>query len=326
MSVDWQNIAGSVKTCLIIDKMHGSIVPLLAQIGYRGDYQPTITRAEVLATIADYDGLIVRSKMAIDRELIDQAQNLKFVGRAGAGLDQLDLVALEERGIAVLNAPEGNRDALAEHAVGMLLTLLNKIHLADRQIRAGFWDREAHRGTELMGKTVGLIGYGYMGQAFARRLCGFGVTVLAYDKYRQNYGDDYAQEATMEDLYEQTDVLSLHVPLTEETQNLVDKTYLERFRKNLFLINTARGQIITFDTLVAALRSGKLRGAALDVLENEKLAQLNDQQRPFFHELTHDELIADRIVFTPHVAGWTYESYEKINQVLVDKIKKLNLP
>ena len=325
MSVDWQNIAGSVKTCLIIDKMHDSIVPLLAQIGYEGHYRPTITRAEVLATIADYDGLIVRSKIAIDRELIDQAQKLKFVGRAGAGLDQLDLAALEARSITVLNAPEGNQDALAEHAVGMLLTLLNKIHLADRQIRAGVWDREANRGVELMGKTVGLIGYGYMGQAFAQRLSGFGVTVLAYDKYRQNYGDAYAQEATMEQLYEQTDVLSLHVPLTEETQNMVDKMYLERFRKSLFLVNTARGKIVTFETLVQALRSGKLLGAALDVLENEKLAQLNDQQRTLFDKLTHTDSISERVVFTPHVAGWTYESYEKINQVLVDKIKNLNL-
>ena len=310
-----------MKKCLIIDRTHACIIPLLKEIGYRADYHPGLSRAEVLERITDYDGLIVRSKLAVDRELLERAERLRFVGRAGAGLDLLDLEALHRRGIQVVNAPEGNRDALAEHMVGMLLCLLNKIHQADRQVRRGIWDREGSRGTELMGKTVGLVGYGYMGQAFARRLSGFGVEVLAYDKYKQNYGDEYATEAAMEELYERTDILSFHVPLTEETHRYVNEAYLNRFQKDIFLLNSARGKIITFRTLAESIRRGKIRGAALDVLENEQLTQLSDEQRHYL-----DELIAsDRVLFTPHVAGWTHESYEKISRVLAEKIAALKL-
>ncbi len=220
-----------MKKCLIIDDLHGCIIPLLEEAGYAVAYRPGLSRPEVLRCIADYEGLIVRSKLAVDQELIDAAPNLRFVGRAGAGLDQLNVDALTARNIAILNAPEGNRDALAEHLVGMLLTLLNHIHRADQQVRAGEWDREGNRGVELMGKTVGLVGYGYMGQAFAQRLSGFGVTVLAYDKYRKDYTDRYATQATMSELHERAEVLSFHVPLTEETHQLVDKSYLDRFQK-----------------------------------------------------------------------------------------------
>lgn len=310
-----------MKKCLIVDKMHDSIVPLLNDIGFEADYLPTITRQEVLEQISEYDGLIVRSKLMIDRELIERATRLTFVARAGAGLDQLDEIALNERDISILNAPEGNRDALAEHTIGMLLNLFNHISVADRQIREGKWDREGNRGIELMGKTVGLIGYGFMGQAFAQRLSGFGVTVLAYDKYKQNYSDAFAREASMEELYSQADILSLHVPLTEETQFLVDENYLSRFDKNIFLVNTARGKVIRLKSLVDALESGKVRGAALDVLENEKINSLTEEQQNSFNYLRQSE----RVVFTPHVAGWTFESYEKINLTLVRKIKALNL-
>lgn len=309
-----------MKKCLIIDQLHECIIPLLEQAGYQVDYQPGLSRAEVLAKISAYEGLIVRSKLAVDQELIDRAAALEFVGRAGAGLDQLDVDALTARNITVLNAPEGNRDALAEHSVGMLLGLLNKIYQADRQIRSGLWDREANRGVELMGKTVGIVGYGYMGQAFARRLSGFGVKVLAYDKYKQHYGDHYAAEAPMDALYEQADIVSFHVPLTEETRFMVDKSYLNRFRKDTFLLNTARGKIITLKTLANAIARGKVRGAALDVLENEQLTQLTDEQQRYLDELSRSE----RVLFTPHVGGWTYESYEKISRVLAEKIAALN--
>nr|WKN35335.1 2-hydroxyacid dehydrogenase [Tunicatimonas sp. TK19036] len=310
-----------MKKCLIVDKMHDSIVPLLNDIGFEAEYLPTITRQEVLEQISEYDGLIVRSKLMIDRELIERATRLTFVARAGAGLDQLDEIALNERDISILNAPEGNRDALAEHTIGMLLNLFNHISVADRQIREGKWDREGNRGIELMGKTVGLIGYGFMGQAFAQRLSSFGVTVLAYDKYKQNYSDAFAREASMDELYSQADILSLHVPLTEETQFLVDENYLSRFDKNIFLVNTARGKVIRLKSLVDALESGKVRGAALDVLENEKINSLTKEQQNSFNYLRQSE----RVVFTPHVAGWTFESYEKINLTLVRKIKALNL-
>ncbi len=307
--------------CLIIDKMHQSIIPMLEAIGLQPDYRPDIQRKEILESIGRYTGLIVRSKTHIDRELIAEATHLRFVGRAGAGLDQLDVEALAERNITVVNAPEGNRDALAEHAVGMLLCLMNKMHTADQQVRRHVWDREGNRGTELMGKTVGLIGYGYMGQALARRLSGFGVKVLAYDKYKADYGDTYAQEASMEQIYTDADILSLHVPLTPETLFFIDEAYLQRFRKSIILLNTARGKVIKLKTLYEALKSGKIIGAALDVLENEKLAKLSEEQATYFQQLTQ----SDRILFTPHVAGWTYESYEKINQILTEKIKRLNL-
>lgn len=309
-----------MKKCLIIDQLHECIIPLLEQAGYQVDYQPNLLREEVLNRISSYEGLIVRSKLAVDQELIERATALQFVGRAGAGLDQLDIDALAAHNITVLNAPEGNRDALAEHAIGLLLGLLNKICQANQQIRSGTWDREANRGVELMGKTVGIIGYGYMGQAFAQRLSGFGVTVLAYDKYRQNYGDRYATEASMDMLYEQVDILSFHVPLTEETHHFIDESYLNGFQKDIFLLNTARGKIITLKTLACAIAQGKVRGAALDVLENEKLAQLTDEQRQYFDKLRQSE----QVLFTPHVGGWTYESYEKISRVLAEKITALN--
>lgn len=307
--------------CLIIDKMHESIIPMLEHIGLHPHYHPDIRREEVLHIIGDYTGLIVRSKTAIDRELIDRAVHLRFVARAGAGLDQLDEKVLADRNITIINAPEGNRDALAEHATGMLLALMNKMHTADQHIRKGIWDREGNRGVELMGKTVGLIGYGYMGQAFARRLSGFGVRVLAYDKYKEKYGDAYAQEADMEALYESADILSLHVPLSSETRFLIDDNFLRHFRKNIFLLNTARGKVIKLKTLSEAIESGKIRGAALDVLENEKLNNLSEEQKLYFNRLAYSE----SVIFTPHVGGWTFESYEKINRVLADKIKALNL-
>lgn len=297
------------------------MVPLLEGIGYEAYYRPDIQREELLQIIGKYEGLIVRSKTNIDKALIEKADRLKFVARAGAGVDQIDVEVLQSRHIHLLNAPEGNRDALAEHAIGMLLCLLNKIHWADQQVRKGIWDREGNRGVELMGKTIGLIGYGHMGQAFARRLSGFGVQVLAYDKYRQNYGDAYARKASMEQIFEQTDVLSFHIPLTAETQYMVDVSYLNSFKRNIYLINTARGEIIKLEVLAKMLENGKLRGAVLDVLENEKLNRLTLSQQTAFNKIIQSE----RVIFTPHVAGWTYESYEKINQVLVAKIKLLNL-
>jgi D-3-phosphoglycerate dehydrogenase len=226
--------------------------------------------------------------------------------------------ACRQRNIALFNAPEGNRVAVAEHALGMLLCLFNKLHLADRQVRGGTWDREGNRGVELMGKTVGIIGYGNTGREFARRVNAFGCPVLAYDKYQQGYGDPFAEESTLEAIYEQADVLSLHVPLTPETLGWVDENFLGRFRKEIYLVNTARGEIVPLAGLMAALESGKVHGACLDVLENEKLATLNPTQRAAFDALA----ASDRVLLTPHVAGWTHESYRKINLVLVEKIAR----
>jgi D-3-phosphoglycerate dehydrogenase len=303
---------------LIADEMYPSIVPMLEEQGFRVAYQPAITRQEMLECIAPYQGLIIRSKTNLDKPMLDKAVNLRFIGRAGAGLDQIDLDVVEQRSIHLMNAPEGNRDAVAEHAVAMLLCLLNHILRSDQQVRQGIWKREANRGTELGGKTVAIIGYGNTGRAFAKRLSSFGCRVLAYDEYLSDYSDSYAQESGMTEIFEQADVLSLHVPLTEKTRRLVNEAYLNRFRKDIYVINTSRGEVLELKALQAKLQVGKVLGACLDVLENEKLATLTPDQRIVFETLAQ----SDRVIFTPHIAGWTHESYSRINDVLVEKIGK----
>jgi D-3-phosphoglycerate dehydrogenase len=303
---------------LVIDLMHESLLPLLAAKGLSADYRPGIKREEVYDAVGDYEGLVVRSKITIDEALLQRATRLRFIARAGAGMDQIDVEACRKRNITLFNAPEGNRVAVAEHALGMLLCLFNKLHLADRQVRGGTWDREGNRGVELMGKTVGIIGYGNTGREFARRVGAFGCPVLAYDKYQQDYGDAFAEASSLEAIFEQADVLSLHVPLTTETLGWVDEAFLGRFHKSIYLVNTARGEIVPLAGLVAALKSGKVHGACLDVLENEKLAMLNPDQRVAFEALA----ASDRVLLTPHVAGWTHESYHKINLVLVEKMAR----
>lgn len=303
---------------LIIDEMHLSIISMLEKDGHQVTYSPKITRSEILEQVATYDGLIIRSKTPMDRELLEKAINLKFIGRAGAGLDQIDLDYLVERRVKLFHAAKGNRDAVAEHAVGGLLALFNNVIKADGEIRKGIWDREGNRGHELMGKTVGILGYGNMGKSFAKRLAGFGVKVLAYDKYKMDFGNDLVQEVMWEKVKAEADILSIHVPLTPETRNFFTLEELESFGKPFCLINTARGEVISFATLNAALDRGILRGAVLDVLENEKFQKFSPDQKSEFEKLAARQ----NVIFSPHVAGWTFESYEKINKVLVKKIKK----
>lgn len=304
---------------LVADEMFPTLMPMLQNLGFHVDYQPSITREQMLACIGRYQGLIIRSKTTLDQEMLDQADRLQFIGRAGAGLDLIDLDTVAQRNIHLLNAPEGNRDSVAEHAVALLLCLLNHLVRADREVRQGLWKREANRGTEMGGKTVALIGYGNTGRAFARRLHSFGCRLLAYDALLRNYADPYASESSMEAIFEQADVLSLHVPLTDQTRMLVDEHYLSRFRKNIYLINTARGEVLSLRALCSALESGKVLGAGLDVLENEKIQKLTPQQQRDFDCLTQ----SDRVILTPHIAGWTHESYQRINEVLVEKISRL---
>lgn len=301
---------------LIIDEMHESIIPLLTREGFAVDYRPDIGRSEVEAVIHDYDGLIIRSKLAMDRDLLEKAIQLKFIGRAGAGLDNIDLDYLKERDIPILNAPEGNRDAVAEHAIGMLLALFNHLPSAHEQVRDKIWQREQNRGEELAGKTVGIFGFGNMGTALAKKLQGFDVRVLAYDKYKTGFGGPLAEEVSFEQLREEADILSVHVPLTAETRNYFTRDVLNGFRKSFYFINTARGEVITFDTLNEVLESGKMKGAVLDVLENEKLQALSPAQKRSFEKLAQKP----NVLFSPHVAGWTFQSYEKINKVLVNKL------
>lgn len=301
---------------LIADAMHPSIMPMLGAKGFTADYLPRIQRSEIIDALQNYDGMIIRSKTNIDKALLANAERLKFIARAGAGLDQIDLPAVSKRNIQLFNAPEGNRDAVAEHALGMLLCLFNKLHLGNQQVRNKVWDREGNRGVELGGKTVGLIGYGNMGRAFARRLNAFGCKVLAYDRYLSGFSDAYAQEVTLQDLYDQCHVLSLHVPLTPETNKLVNTDFISRFKHTIYIINTSRGEIIPLSALQETLLSGKVLGACLDVLENEKLQTLTPIQQAAFDYLINSE----QVIFSPHVAGWTHESYVRINEVLVEKI------
>lgn len=310
-----------VPKILIVDEMFPSILPLLKEKGFEVEYSPSINREGILDKIDAFQGIVIRSKTVLDQVLLSKATNLRFIARAGAGLDQIDLEEVKKRGIQLFNAPEGNRDAVAEHAVGMLLCLFNHLHLADQQVRSGKWDREGNRGLEIKGKTVGLIGYGNTGQAFAKRLSSFECQVLAYDKYAPAKSGSYATESTMEELFERADILSLHVPLTSETRLIVNETFLKRFKKDIFIINTARGEVIQLKALYQALQSGKVRGACLDVLENEKIGKLTPEQQETFDLLTQ----STKVLFSPHVAGWTHESYHRINEVLVEKIATLDL-
>jgi D-3-phosphoglycerate dehydrogenase / 2-oxoglutarate reductase len=307
--------------CLIIDSMHESIFGMLTEIGVSYDYRPTIKREEIKSILANYDGLMVRSKTIIDRDLLGEQPSLKFIARAGAGIDNLEENYILEKGIAIVHAAEGNRDAVAEYTVGALLSLMRNIPRADKEVRSMIWEREGNRGEEIMGKTVGLIGYGNMGQSFARRLKGFECKVLAYDKYKTNFSDSCAIESTMEDLHREADILSLHIPLTAETRAIVDQQYLNRFRKKLILVNTSRGEIVPFESIVQGFATNKLRGSVLDVLENEKLSTLTEPQMAAFNSLK----VRTDVIFTPHIAGWTYESHIKINVALTEKIKALKL-
>ena len=304
---------------LIADEMHPSLLPMLEQAGFAFRYEPKISRSALLEQIANYDGLLIRSKTPVDAEVFEQAGRLRFIGRAGAGLDLIDLDIAKSRNIQVFHAGEGNRDAVAEHTVGMLLGLLANIAKSDREVRQGIWNREGNRGYELGSLTVGIVGFGNNGRATARRLSGFGCRVLCYDKYLTNYGGTYAQEAEMEQIMEEADVLSLHVPLTTETRMMIDDGFIKRFEKPFYLINIARGEIVSLSALVRGLESGKVRGACLDVLENEKLARLTPDQQAAFDYLRN----SDKVLLTPHVAGWTHESYIRINEVLVSQLKEL---
>ncbi|WEK18888.1 MAG: 2-hydroxyacid dehydrogenase [Candidatus Pedobacter colombiensis] len=300
---------------LIVDDLHPAFKENATAFGYEVHDQPLITRAETLAIIADYDGIAVRTKFQIDKELMDAARNLKFIARAGAGLDNIDEALAKQRNIVLLNAPEGNMDAVGEHATGLLLSLMNNFRNADIEVRNGIWDREGNRGYELKGRTVGIIGYGFMGKSFARKLSGFEVNVIAYDKYKTGFSDEYAKEVSMEEIVKQSDVLSLHIPLTAETRQLVDDEYLLHFRKPIFFINTARGEIVNTKAVLSAIKNNKIIGAGLDVLEVEKFPALEAQD--WFNDLKS----SGKVILTPHVGGWTFESYRKISEVLAEKLR-----
>ena len=307
------------KNILIVDDLHSIFIEQTEALGYTCNYQPQIKLVEVMDIIAGYEGLVIRSNFQVDRVFLDAATQLKFIARAGAGMDNIDEAYAQEKGIVLINAPEGNSDAVGEHAIGLLLSLMNNLNRGDAEVRAGLWQREANRGYELKGRTVGIIGYGHMGQSFARKLKGFGVQVIAYDKYKTGFSDAYAREVSMEEIVKLSDILSLHIPLTPETKGLVNDEYLFHFRKPFFLLNTSRGKVVQTQAVLNAIKQGKILGAGLDVLEVEKFPALG--QQIWFEELHHSE----KVILSPHVAGWTFESYRKISEVMAAKIKKLDI-
>jgi D-3-phosphoglycerate dehydrogenase len=307
---------------LHLDSNHPLLINQLNDLGYSNDEDYTSSKQEIEKKIHLYDGIIIRSRFSIDRNFIDKATNLKFIGRVGAGLENIDCEYAKSKGINLIAAPEGNRNAVGEHSLGMLLSLFNKLNKADKEVRDGKWLREENRGIELDGRTVGLIGYGNMGKSFAKKLRGFDVEVLCYD-IKPNIGDINCKQVSLPELQEKADVLSLHTPQTELTKNMINVDFINAFKKPFWLINTARGKSVVTKDLVLALKSRKILGAGLDVLEYEKSSFENlfsDDKMPEAFKYLID---SDNVLLSPHVAGWSLESKERLAQTIVDKIKNL---
>jgi D-3-phosphoglycerate dehydrogenase / 2-oxoglutarate reductase len=300
-----------------IDSVHPLVSERFEAQGWRCDFLYQQARNEIKEIIHNYDGIILRSRIKMDEDFLKHAKNLNFIGRPGAGLENIDLTFCEKNNIQVFRSPEGNCDAVGEHALGMLLMLLNNLKRADSEVRQGIWRREENRGYELKGKTVAIIGYGYMGKAFAKKLKGFEVNVIAYDKYKQNFSDEFAKEVSLDEIFNHADVVSLHTPQTEVTIGMVNELFLSNFKKPIYFVNTARGKSVITKDLISAIHSDKVLGACLDVLEHESSS---------FEEVVaqSDELQAltkcEKIIFSPHIAGWTHEAQFKMADVLCSKI------
>lgn len=303
---------------LHIDSNHPLLWNQLQEAGFSNEEDFTSSKEEIENKTQNYHGIVIRSRFKIDKQFLDKAVNLQFIARVGAGLESIDCDYAQEKGVHLIAAPEGNRNAVGEHALGMLLSLFNKLNKADREVRSGHWNREANRGHELDGKTVGIIGYGNMGKSFAKKLRGFDVKALCYD-ILENVGDENAKQVSLEDFQKEVDVVSLHTPWTPETDKMINKDFILGFEKPFWFINTARGNSVVTADLVDALKSGKILGAGLDVLEYEKLSfeTLFEGEKPQAFEYL---LQAENVLLTPHIAGWTVESKEKLAQTIVDKI------
>ena len=306
---------------LHLDTNHKLLIDQLADAGFQNDEDYTSSKSEVEAKIHEYDGIIIRSRFSIDKTFLDKATNLKFIGRVGAGLENIDCEYAEKKLVKLIAAPEGNSNAVGEHALGLLLSLINKLNSADRQVRKGRWLREENRGLELDKKVVGLIGYGNMGKAFAKKLRGFDVDVICYD-IQPGVGDENCKQVSLEELQEKSDVLSLHTPQTPLTKGMINTEFIAGFKKPFWLINTARGSAVVTKDLVQALKTKKILGAGLDVLEYEKSSFENlfdSNEIPVDFKFL---IQSENVILTPHVAGWTIESKLKLAQTIVDKIKK----
>lgn len=302
-----------------VDTVHEVLHQGLTKLGYECVDLTSVEVAQIHESIHEYQGLVVRSRFPVDSSFLTKATSLRFIARSGAGMENIDLDFCASNGIEVFSAPEGNRNAVAEHALGMLLSLFNKLHTADREVRDGKWDREGNRGIELDGKTVGIIGFGNNGSAFARKLQGFDVEVLAYDKYRTGFETSEVKEVELEELMVEADIISLHIPQNEESKWMIDADFINKVSKPFFLINLSRGKLVRTKDLLTALDSGKIKGACLDVLEFEKSSfedMFANGIDPEFERLLQHK----KVILSPHVGGWTHESYFKLSQVLLEKI------
>ena len=304
---------------IFLDTVHEILEQRLSESGFDCLNATNMSRKACLEQLKDATGIVIRSRFKLDEELLKQAASLKFIARSGAGMENVDIDYCAQQNIQVFNAPEGNRNAVGEHALGMLLALFNKLHTADREIRNGVWDREGNRGLELDGRTVGIIGFGNNGEAFAKKLRGFDVRILAYDKYKSGFGKDQVEEVQLNDLFEHADVISFHIPQNEETMYFADESFFSSLKRQIHLINLSRGKIIKTSALVHALQIGIVKGACLDVLEYEK----SSFESFFDQDLNEDFrylLNSENVILSPHVGGWTEESYIKLSTVLADKI------
>lgn len=311
-----------MKKILLLDRPHDVLVSQLNNKGFECHADFESSKEEIEKILPQFHGIVMRSRLTIDAQFIDAGTNLDFIAREGVGLEHIPVEYAEGKGVRILNSPEGSRDTVGEHAIGMLLMLMNNLSRADREVRNGEWNREPNRAVELMGKTVGVIGYGNMGSSFARRLSGFDVKVLAYDKFKSNYGDEYAEEASLERIFKEADVVSLHIPYLPENEHFVNNDFLNQFKNDIYVINTARGLVLNTADLVKHLKAGKVRGAALDVLEYEEQSfdrfKLDELPAPFKYLQN-----APNVVLAPHIAGWSFESKKKHGEVLAEKILKL---
>lgn len=308
-----------MRKVLFLDVVHNVLAERLTAANFTCVDASSYSKQECLSALRDAVGIVIRSRFTMNEELLQFAPDLAFIARSGAGMENIDEQYCKKRGIKLYNAPEGNRNAVGEHALGMLLSLLNKLHTANRDVKNGTWDREANRGIELDGKTVGIIGYGNNGSAFAKKLRGFDVKLMAYDKYKKNFGDHFVMECTLNALLKHADVISFHVPQNAETLFMANDAFFNRVQRPIFLLNLSRGKIVETAALVKGLKSGKIRGAGLDVLEYEKTSfeSFFDQEMDANFSYL---LQADNVLLTPHVGGWTDESYFKLSAVLADKI------
>lgn len=304
---------------LHLDSNHPFLLRMLKEAGFSNEENYKSSKSEIEEIISNYEGIVIRSRFNIDKQFLDAAKNLKFIARVGAGLESIDTEYADKLGIKLIAAPEGNRNAVGEHALGMLLSLFNNLNKADREVKNGLWNREANRGIELEGKTVGIIGYGNMGKAFAKKLRGFDCEVICYD-IQENVGDENATQVSQKELQQKVDVLSIHTPWTPVTDKMIDSEFINSFTKSFWLINTARGKSVVTADLVSALNSGKILGAGLDVLEFEKLSFETLFDSDNLPTSLKELFVMDNVILSPHIAGWTVESKEKLAVVIAEKI------